>query len=231
MSGSVRYDDPELRERLAAEYVLGTMPHGARRRFERLIANDASLAAVVAAWQERFAPLDAATPETPPPARVWRKIERRLPPSAPPTAPRLRRQLLLWRGLSVAALAACVGLALYIGLAPSPPSPVVAAVLSDRNGLPALIATTAGQGEQVSVAAMRALPEAAGHSLELWGIAGGAPRPLGLVPTDRPLRVGAAALPAAGGTLAVSQEPVGGSSTGLPTGPVLFQGKVLAIAR
>jgi len=33
---------------------------------------------------------------------------------------------------------------------------------------------------------------------------------------------------AAGTVLAVSLEPQGGSPTGQPTGPVLFQGKVLA---
>jgi anti-sigma-K factor RskA len=36
-----------------------------------------------------------------------------------------------------------------------------------------------------------------------------------------------AQLPPPGGVLAVSLEPAGGSPTGLPTGPVLYQGKVL----
>jgi anti-sigma-K factor RskA len=36
-----------------------------------------------------------------------------------------------------------------------------------------------------------------------------------------------ALLPPAGGVLAVSLEPPGGSPTGAPTGPVLYQGKML----
>ena len=56
----MRYEDPELRERLAAEYVLGTLPSRSRRRFERLMTEDPALARVVAVWADRLAPIDAA---------------------------------------------------------------------------------------------------------------------------------------------------------------------------
>ncbi len=67
-------------------------------------------------------------------------------------------------------------------------------------------------------------------SFELWAIAGGPPKSLGLVSATpgKPLLVPASAVAAAGTVLAVSLEPQGGSPTGQPTGPVLFQGKVLA---
>ena len=74
----MRYEDPELRERLAAEYVLGTLPSRSRRRFERLMTEDPALARVVAAWADRLAPIDAATPAEDPPARVWRAVEARI---------------------------------------------------------------------------------------------------------------------------------------------------------
>jgi anti-sigma-K factor RskA len=69
------------------------------------------------------------------------------------------------------------------------------------------------------------------RSFELWGIAPGAtqPQPLGLIGADGRLDIGA--LPAAlrdGGTLAISLEPVGGSPTGQPTGPVVFSGTLVA---
>jgi anti-sigma-K factor RskA len=44
---------------------------------------------------------------------------------------------------------------------------------------------------------------------------------------DQPTIFNAKDLPAPGGVLAVSLEPPSGSPTGLPTGPVLFQGKVI----
>jgi anti-sigma-K factor RskA len=72
-------------------------------------------------------------------------------------------------------------------------------------------------------------PEPKPHAFELWDIAGGPPRPLGLLPQNlgRAVALPVTQLPPPGGVLAVSLEPPGGSPTGLPTGPVLYQGKVL----
>jgi anti-sigma-K factor RskA len=230
----MRYDDPELRERLAAEYVLGTMPIRARRRFERLMNGDASLAALVAHWSERLAPLDAATPEIAPPARVWRAIERRVqaPARVPIAAPARVGALAFWRGLALAAVGACAALIFYVAISPAPAPPKVIAILADSNGATGWVALAGPLPGQVSVAAVR--PSGGGDTtaFELWGIAAGAPRPLGLLQTepDRPLLLSAALLPDEGGTLAVSREPPGGSPSGLPTGPVVYQGKVLIAA-
>ena len=71
---------------------------------------------------------------------------------------------------------------------------------------------------------------AAGRVLQLWLIAGDAdPVSLGVLPEDTTARI---AVPAplgqqiAGGILAISDEPPGGSPTGLPTGDVLAAGEV-----
>jgi anti-sigma-K factor RskA len=67
------------------------------------------------------------------------------------------------------------------------------------------------------------------RAFELWAIAGGPPRPLGLLrPAGGERLVLAAGTVPRDGVLAVSLEPAGGSPTGLPTGPVLYQGKILA---
>ena len=58
----MRYDDPELQDRLAAQYALGALSGLVRRRLEALMRDRPALQARVAAWQEQLSPLaDAAT--------------------------------------------------------------------------------------------------------------------------------------------------------------------------
>ena len=230
----MRYEDPELREQLAAEYVLGTMPSRSRGRFERLMAGDPALARTVAAWADRLAPIDTITPAEEPPARVWRAVEARIAAGAapPPAAHGWFGSLAFWRGLSIAACTAAAVLMIYIAAFPGRPEPTipaVVAVLADQSGDPSWIAIAGPQKDEISVSAVRSQAEDARHSFELWGIAGGTPRPLGLLQpqSGSAAVIRAAQLPSPGDLLAVSLEPRGGSPTGLPTGPVLSHGKVL----
>lgn len=68
----------------------------------------------------------------------------------------------------------------------------------------------------------------AGHSLELWYIGDDKPpRPMGLIdksPATMSIPAGAGG---AGATFAVSVEPPGGSTTGAPTGPVVYKGTLI----
>lgn len=98
----MRYQQPELQEHLAAEYVLGTLHGRARKRFERLLADDPGLAERVQAWQARLEPLDAEQQPVTPPARVWENIAARVGAGSP------RR----WRRLGLMATAAALLLAL-----------------------------------------------------------------------------------------------------------------------
>ncbi|MGH7038714.1 MAG: anti-sigma factor [Stellaceae bacterium] len=234
----MRYDNPDLRELLAAEYVLGTMPHRARLRFEQVMTQDPALAELVGAWAERFSAIDRATLAEEPPARVWRAVEARIAAPGAPAQPvaglvqPLRAALRLWRGFAVAASAVAAALIIYIAVSltgPAPQMPRVIAVLTDRSGAPSWITTAGPQRGEIAVAALRPITSGAGHSLELWGITAGKPRPLGLLRPQpgQPTVLSAKGLPASGGVLAVSLEPPGGSPTGLPTGAVLFQGKVI----
>jgi anti-sigma-K factor RskA len=132
----MNYTRPQRGERLAADYVLGMMPPRARRRFERAMATNATLAATVAAWSDRLAPLDTLTAEEAPPARVWRAIDQRLAAPAPRTqqvAPR-RGFGFFWRGFGAIAVAACAAVAIYIANNPAPVTDMVAE-LADRIGL------------------------------------------------------------------------------------------------
>ena len=230
----MNYRDPKLRNLLAGEYAMGLLPPRARARFERLMAGDAELARLVADWRERLAPVDQTAPPVAPPRRIWRAVEqgtlqRSFP--APTRSASLLQSLAFWRGFAGAATAVAAALVLYVALGPGPSrAPAVVAVLADSAGTPAFIATRAERAAEVAVAPVRPQSLEAQKSFELWAIAGGPPKPLGLVSATpgKPLLVPASALSPTGTVLAISLEPEGGSPTGLPTGPVLFQGKVLA---
>jgi len=226
----MKYDHPELRERLAAEYALGSLRGAARRRFERLLAADAPLRDLVQAWELRLNLLAESAPAVAPPARVWERILQRLGP-APAREGLLARwwnSLGFWRGAGLLAMAATAALALYIGLTPTP-GPSYIAVLIDADKTPILVARFDAESRQLSVHDLRPVAADPAHSRELWLVAaGGPPKSLGVVeggkktvtlPADQ-----AAALATA--ILAISREPPGGSPSGAPT-EVLFTGAVV----
>jgi len=217
-------DKPELRERLAAEYALGTLRGRARDRLRRWLRDDAELAREVAAWEGRLAPMAEAIPPVAPPPRLWQGIENRLENA--------RKPFSFWKTLGlVASGAAAALLAVAVLLPPQRAgiSPSYIAVLSDpKTNHPVLVAT-AERGEMVlRVNTLDPAIHVAGRSLELWALPRGAqPRSLGLVSDQKTtLRLAAAADQSLGDVpaLAVSLEPQGGSPTGQPTGPVLYTG-------
>jgi len=73
----MNYDDPELLDRLAAEYVFGSMSSRARQRFERLRQRLPAAEKAVLDWETRLMPLSGSVPSERPPARVWNAIDER----------------------------------------------------------------------------------------------------------------------------------------------------------
>lgn len=101
---------PELADRLAAAYGLGTLRGGARRRFEAQARQSPMLRALAIAWQERFAAMTELQPEHQPSPNVWKRIslelERERAAAAPARAPARP-----WRGFALAGgFAALAGL-------------------------------------------------------------------------------------------------------------------------
>lgn len=89
----MKYGESRLVEHLAAAYVLGTLSHGARRRFERLRRDRADVNLAVSQWEERLGQLARSVPAIRPSARVWRTIEARTRPAVPPAGRRQARAL------------------------------------------------------------------------------------------------------------------------------------------
>ena len=64
------YGKRDLADAIAADYVIGTMRGGARRRFEALLPAHVELRRATNAWQERLMPLTAAIDPVQPPGEV-----------------------------------------------------------------------------------------------------------------------------------------------------------------
>ena len=151
----MNYARPELGARLAAAYVLGLMPTRARRRFEREIAANATLAAAVAGWSERLGALDSLTADETPPVQVWRRIEQRIGPVAPVRpAARQRSFAVSWRGFGIAAAAACAAIAIVVAVDPARVRNDIAA-LAEKTGLDGWIASARHAAPDIGLSTMR----------------------------------------------------------------------------
>lgn len=218
--------DPEARDALAAEYVLGTLEAHEAREVARAIERDADLAGRVEHWERRLAPLTAlAVPEAPPPD-LWARIEAALDPPAARPAPGWRRWLDPWRMGALGATAVAAGLAAFVLLRPAPTPQLMTVLLTDREA-PAWLVQADREG--IRLASLNTRPAPPDRVLELWALPAGATAPtsLGIIPHDGRLTVRPATIrPHPGMLIEITLEPPGGSPIGRPTGPIQFIGRL-----
>lgn len=227
------YARPELADRLAAEYVLGTLRGPARRRFQTLLEAHPALRDAVRRWEIQLAPLAGSVAPVAPPERVWTGVEARLFATVPATAPQgWWNRLGLWRGLSALATAAAVALVFVVTQVPPPQAPIVVVLATNPDAAVAtnasFVASLSADGRALVLKPLNAPTLTAAQALELWSVpAQGGPRSLGLVRADQAttllLQAGVQRSTAA---FAVSIEPAGGSPTGAPTGPIVSLGRI-----
>lgn len=226
------YGRRALADRLAAEYVLGTLRGPARRRFESLLAAHPALRDAVAQWQQRLQPLAAGVEPVEPPPQAWPRIEAALFPSAAPPVPEpWWRRLGAWRALSGVATAAVVALVVLVQQAPPPQAPIVVVLGANPEAAQPLqarfVASLSADGRALVLRPIDAPPLTPQQALELWAVPpAGAPRSLGLVRADAATTLLRTQLLRDTAAFAVSVEPAGGSPTGAPTGPIVSLGKL-----
>jgi anti-sigma-K factor RskA len=223
---------------LAGEYVLGTLDASERAEAEARLARDPDFAQAVLEWEEDLAPIAAAGIPAAPPAHVRGAVLAAIggDAAASDNVVRLRRQLKLWRGLTLGAAALAAALAAFVLIRPLPapaPGGKYVAVLQPEGPGPAFIATVDLASGSINAMRIGAEPQA-GKSYELWALGGGRDKPqsLGLIDADLRIpvhKLGSIDKVALRDTIfAISLEPSGGSPTGQPTGPVLYTGKLIA---
>jgi anti-sigma-K factor RskA len=225
------YGRAPLADRLAAEYVLGTLRGGARRRLETLLPAHPLLRAAVADWQARLAPLADRVAAVEPSAQLWSRIEQRLFNAETQASLPWWRRLGLWQGLATTATVAAIGLGVLLNQ-PQPVQPPIVIVLNanpDAAGvMPArFVASVTPDGRALVLRPVDAVALDATRALELWAVPPqGAPRSLGVVRPDQATTVLRTQLLDNTAAFAVSLEPAGGSPTGAPTGPILSLGRL-----
>jgi anti-sigma-K factor RskA len=238
---------PELLDRLAAAYAIGTLRGGARRRFETLARERAPVRAAALVWQSRVASMTELAPAVTPSPVVWTRIHnlieaereqaamaaaRAEPAPPPPTG--WWRSLALWRGAAGAgALATVLAVVTTVGLRDrmgaqidelqaklgNQPQIEYVAVLSDEQASASMLVTFDPKNRKLTLQRVGGYQEAADKSLQLWALPPGSkPRSLGVLTPERLLQL------AAGESdvrevpaLAVSLEPKGGVPS--ETGP------------
>lgn len=246
----MNYSDPDLLARLAADYVLGTMPPRSRRRFEKIALDSPAARRALRVAEEQLLPFAAQLPPRQPPDHVWRAIEARVQPavrSSPAAAASARasggwwQNLVFWRSGALVAL----GLFLALGVTQFGPrwwqaTPATTAgmgglaqsyvaVLSDTGQAPAFLISAQRYQRDVHIKVLRPQDLPPGKVLRLWALpAGGEPQALGDLPAKEKgkleLLASAEDVLAKIPFLGVSVENAGTPATGKPAGEFIYRG-------
>ena len=191
----MNYDRPDLLDRLAAEYVFGTLTGGARRRFERLRRAMPAAEEAVRAWEARLMPLAEAVPPVAPQADVWTAIDRRTGGGRGTVASGGG----LWTWLRPA-LGLAFGVLATLGVVRLYPTAFVpvdqivqergalpasyVGLLTDKDGVPTVLASSTRHGTRMTVKILRPIEVSPGKVLQMWALPReGAPFPLGTIPS------------------------------------------------
>ncbi len=228
-------NNEKLLERLASEYVLGTLKGGARRRFEKQLSDSLVMRRAVAEWQDLLTPMAQFAPRAQPSAQVWKNLVRELrlhQGLERRTTPRSwKTSLAFWRGLglvstTLATLLVAVLVTKQIGPAAQQSSYV--AMLSNDQSTPVAFVTGDPLQHRMTIRLVAHQDVASDKSLELWAVPKqGAPRSLGLLARDGSITLPLPdnVTPETVGLLAVSLEPKGGSpKADGPSGPIIYKG-------
>jgi anti-sigma-K factor RskA len=184
----VRYSDPALLDHLAAQYALGTLRGGARRRFERLMRDRSDVRMLVEQWHGRVQQLAVSVPSVAPSPAVWSQIERRIEAPAVAAAAAQAAQAKpasFWNWLKPAVLFAA-GIAAGVAVVMLAPQRFVSldrvamdaqklpqsyvGLLLDTQGRPTVLASSLRHGNQLTIKMLRPAPPPPGTRLVLWAL-------------------------------------------------------------
>ncbi|MCB5200038.1 anti-sigma factor [Loktanella sp. TSTF-M6] len=219
---------------LADDYVLGLLSETEATLIEEIIQRDPELAARVGRLRDQLLPLDLSAVPQPVSPDLIDAVRAQLAAATPAPAPLSSQHPAndphpprrFWPAVAAASIVG-LGLGFGAGWQTPGPDPVVVAVLLDDAGNPqAVIEDYGNDTAQVRFVADITVPD--GQSLQAWTL----PSPeigatsLGVLDGARPAFLDFDDLPNPSGQqlYEVTLEPLGGSPTGRPTGPIIGKG-------
>lgn len=215
----------------AGEYVLGLLEGAELAGFESDIARDPALAAAVEKLRDHMGKLDDTVTPLPADPALWQRIAGQLDaPVALMTVTRAANDN-RWRGL--AGLAASVLVALGVGyLAGSSVAtqsqPLMIAVLLTEDGAQPGAIVEAFADDSVRLVPLELAMRPQDRTYELWTLPDAETGPVSMGIFDDPATISLAGPnlppPESGQLYEITLEPLGGSPTGRPTGPILVKG-------
>jgi anti-sigma-K factor RskA len=247
----MNYNHPELLDKIAGEYALGTLSPGANRRFRQLLDTSAMARSAALRWEDRLHKLAGSVPREAPPEHLWAKVEARIRPAASASA---TRSPPWWRAVWKPALGFAFGALMTVGLVRMQPDALVSVdevaelqqalpqsyvgLLLDTQGQPALLVSATRHGKRVTVKSLQPLQVPTGKVLRVWALPkDGPPFPLGIaIPTEPPgnttfdMAATSEALLSRVQRLVVSVEPTAWAAPGAaPIEPFLLTGNCVKL--
>jgi len=174
MSGPLRYQNPELQDMLASNYVAGTLRGRARKRMEALMRDNDTLAGRVRQWESKLQPLHEATPLLPPKPSTWKNIANAINGATDPLVTRLMSRLNFYKYLSGFALTVALVLGVllgYPGSAPVVPAPInYVAVLKNDVAQPTIVVTLKKADRVLTLDILQKPVLADNQHMQLWAV-------------------------------------------------------------
>ncbi|MFA4912090.1 MAG: anti-sigma factor [Burkholderiaceae bacterium] len=238
--------DNEMDRRVrVGEYVLGVLQGEEHDETHAWVQQDRQAGAMALQWEDHFLALtDRLTPASVPDA-LWARLSSTLfdqgtapvrQPVASPSPSVWQRwwdNASTWRLVSAGFAAATIALAVVPNWRTADPSVPRVAVLQQpgQAAQPGWVVSVLGDGD-VQIKGLAALPTPPGKSIQIWTLAPGEkkPRSMGLLGDRQTVRLDGDLVGAVqpGQLFEFTLEQEGGSPTGLPTGPVLYIGRIVA---
>jgi anti-sigma-K factor RskA len=233
MPRPLRYQNPELQDLLASNYVTGTLRGPARKRMKTLMREDAALQKRVRQWESKLQPLHQVTPEITPKKSTWANIAKAINGAADPLMEKILKRLRFYKYLSATAMTCALVIAVMAWAPMQQEKPAAinyVAVMKDNQEQPSMVVTLTKEGRVLALDMLEKPTLETNQNLQLWAISkqDGSVNSLGVIDVNKRIEKSLTkpqwGLIKDAEYLIVSVENLGGSVSGTPSGQVISKG-------